>query len=105
MSGIQAIASILPSIRCSDCGADVELSLIGEHLCSKQSEHKMLPLRSGANMIRDRGKKWESTQKVVVTSVQAFPVIGFQLLIECHHCALIVMERKGVEFEAISGTI
>ena len=41
------MASFLPSIRCSDCGLEVELSLMGEHVCSKQSERKILRLRTG----------------------------------------------------------
>jgi hypothetical protein len=45
MSGTRSMASILPSIRCSDCGADVELSMMGEHVCSKQSECKRPNLR------------------------------------------------------------
>jgi hypothetical protein len=47
MSGTRSMASILPSIRCSDCGADVELSMMGEHMCSKQSECKAHTLRPG----------------------------------------------------------
>jgi LIM domain len=41
MADAQSMASILPSIRCSDCGVDVELSMMGEHVCSKQSERKV----------------------------------------------------------------
>lgn len=46
MSATQSMASFLPSIRCSDCGVDVELSMMGEHVCSKLSEGKMYSPRS-----------------------------------------------------------
>jgi hypothetical protein len=38
------MASLLPSIRCSDCGVDVELSMMGEHVCLKQTECKIFSL-------------------------------------------------------------
>lgn len=47
MADAQSMAGILPSIRCSDCGVDVELSMMGEHVCSKQSERKVPRLRLG----------------------------------------------------------
>jgi hypothetical protein len=47
MAGAQSMASILPLIRCSDCGVDVELSMMGEHVCSKQSECKVPGLTLG----------------------------------------------------------
>lgn len=47
MSGTQSMASILPSIRCSDCGVDVELSMMGEHVCSKPLDCKIYSLRPG----------------------------------------------------------
>ena len=43
----EKMAGILPSIRCSDCGVDVELSMMGEHVCSKQSECKVPRLTLG----------------------------------------------------------
>jgi len=43
----EKMAGILPSIRCSDCGVDVELSMMGEHVCSKQSECKVPRLTFG----------------------------------------------------------
>jgi hypothetical protein len=47
MAGAQSMASLLPSIRCSDCGVDVELSMMGEHVCSRQSECKVPRLTLG----------------------------------------------------------
>jgi hypothetical protein len=47
MADAQSMAGALPSIRCSDCGVDVELSMMGEHVCSKQSECKAPRLRLG----------------------------------------------------------
>jgi hypothetical protein len=47
MVDAQSMAGILPSIRCSDCGVDVELSMMGEHVCSKQSECKAPRLKLG----------------------------------------------------------
>jgi len=40
--------SILPSIKCSDCGAEIQISAMGEHVCpSQQKEDQVSPkLRS-----------------------------------------------------------
>jgi hypothetical protein len=36
--------SILPSIKCSDCGAEIQISAMGEHVCpSQQKEDEVLP--------------------------------------------------------------
>lgn len=36
--------SILPSIKCSDCGAEIQISAMGEHVCpSQQKEDQVSP--------------------------------------------------------------
>lgn len=36
--------SILPSIKCSDCGAEIQISAMGEHVCpSQQKENQVSP--------------------------------------------------------------
>jgi hypothetical protein len=47
---------------------------------------------------RDCGEEWKGTEDVVVASFDEFLMIGCQHLIECHHCALAMMERRSLEY-------
>lgn len=38
------LSQILPVIRCSDCGHDVEFRLLGEHICSSAPAMPALPV-------------------------------------------------------------
>ncbi|KAF2838090.1 hypothetical protein M501DRAFT_853359 [Patellaria atrata CBS 101060] len=40
MSDTMRPASVLPAIKCSDCGAEIEIALMGEHICAPQSTAK-----------------------------------------------------------------
>jgi hypothetical protein len=42
MAGIPREPSFMPTIKCSSCGCEVEISLMGEHICeATQEEGKM----------------------------------------------------------------
>jgi hypothetical protein len=47
---------------------------------------------------RDASEEWNSTEKVIVISVEAFLVIGLQLPVECHYYALVIMETMEFGF-------
>lgn len=49
MAGLARESSFLPTIKCSTCGCDVEISLMGEHVCGAllvPSERKLYTPRS-----------------------------------------------------------
>ncbi|KAI9356694.1 hypothetical protein BD770DRAFT_104823 [Pilaira anomala] len=40
----ERISQILPSVKCSDCGRDVLIRRLGDHLCSSQPPVPSLPI-------------------------------------------------------------
>lgn len=40
----ERISQILPSVKCSDCGKDVLIRRLGDHLCSSQPPVPSLPI-------------------------------------------------------------
>lgn len=50
MASSDRISQILPTVKCSDCGEDVQIRKLGEHVCSNMPAVPplpMLPLRQG----------------------------------------------------------
>lgn len=43
------LAGILPTIKCSNCGTDVEISAMGDHVCSKPAPGRIPPLARGVS--------------------------------------------------------
>ncbi|KAI8364494.1 hypothetical protein EDC96DRAFT_202667 [Choanephora cucurbitarum] len=40
----ERISQILPTVKCSDCGRDVEIRRLGEHICSSQPPVPSIPI-------------------------------------------------------------
>ena len=40
MAGAMGRETVLPTIKCSNCGAEIEISMMGDHLCSTASQRK-----------------------------------------------------------------
>lgn len=40
----ERISQILPTVKCSDCGRDVLIRRLGDHLCSSQPPVPSLPI-------------------------------------------------------------
>lgn len=38
MAGIPRESSFMPTIKCSSCGHEVEISMMGEHICEAAQE-------------------------------------------------------------------
>lgn len=47
MATSERISQILPTVKCSDCGKDVEIRRLGDHLCSSQPPIPALPILKG----------------------------------------------------------
>lgn len=40
----ERISQILPTVKCSDCGRDVQIRRLGDHLCSRQPPVPTIPI-------------------------------------------------------------
>ena len=48
----ERMSQILPTVKCSDCGEDVQIRKLGEHVCSNMPAVPELPI-----LPRQNGKK------------------------------------------------
>ncbi|KAL0075083.1 hypothetical protein F4703DRAFT_1889184 [Phycomyces blakesleeanus] len=47
MSNIDRISQILPTVKCSDCGEDVQIHQLGDHVCSTMPVMPFMPILKG----------------------------------------------------------
>ncbi|KAG1645750.1 hypothetical protein G6F44_001515 [Rhizopus delemar] len=60
----ERISQILPTVKCSDCGKDVEIRRLGDHLCSSQPPIPSLPI------MKDKYKE-QNTSNPIISPLQS----------------------------------
>ncbi|KFY27194.1 hypothetical protein V491_00981, partial [Pseudogymnoascus sp. VKM F-3775] len=62
MADTSRMSGFLPTIKCSMCAQEIEISMMGEHVCGGPAErkappfHNQVPRRDGDEWIRERGR-------------------------------------------------
>lgn len=72
------LSQILPVIRCSDCGHDVEFRLLGEHVCSSAPPMPALPVIPVSKC------KPSTALLLVLSTINYFPSLVFLSLSFIH---------------------
>lgn len=81
----ERISQILPTVKCSDCGEDVQIRKLGEHVCSNMPAIPPLPIippRQGKKVIALSSyiPHWSSPsrQEIATTQVSVALLIQFK---------------------------